>query len=86
MQLAQDGRLSGGARISGRLTLRGVTRSQDLTASIYRPPGSDPNDLQSLTVLLSGQLSRADFGATGYPELVTDNVGLDITAVIRAAN
>ena len=85
VRLAQDGRLSGGAQISGRLTMRGVTRPMILAAELYRERGSAPDDLSNLTVLLSGQVSRSDFGATGFSTLVEDGIGLDITAVIRAA-
>lgn len=85
IQLAQDGRLSGGARISGHLTMHGVTHPVTLNADLYRLPGSAPDDLSDLTVLLSGQVSRAAFGATGYADLVDDTIGLDITAVIHAA-
>ena len=49
-----------------------------------RPPGTAPDDLSVLTIELSGEMSRTAFGATGYPELVADRVGLDIRAVIRA--
>lgn len=85
VHLAQDGRLSGGARIAGMLTMRGVTRPMTLTAAVYRPPGTAPDDLRELSVRLSGQVSRAAFGASGYADLVADTVGINITAVIRQA-
>ena len=85
VQLAPDGRLSGGARITGDLTLRGITQPVTLQANLYRQRGSAINDLSSLTVQLTGQVSRSAFGAVGYPDLVADLVGLDITAVIRAS-
>jgi len=84
VQLAQDGRLSGGARISGQLTMRDVTRPMTLTANLFRPPGTAPDDLRVLTVMLKGRISRSAFGASGYRDLVADEVGLEITAVIRA--
>jgi polyisoprenoid-binding protein YceI len=85
IRLAPDGRLSGGAEISGDLTLRGVTRTITLNADVYRPPGTAPDDLRSLTVHLDGQISRSAFGASGFPDLVGDTVTLDITAIVRAA-
>ncbi|MDK3073880.1 YceI family protein [Sedimentitalea sp. JM2-8] len=85
VRLAPDGRLSGGAEIAGDLTLRDVTRPIALNAGLYRPPGSAPDDLRSLTVLLDGQISRSAFGAAGFADLVGDAVTLDIKAVIRAA-
>ncbi|MFD3189493.1 YceI family protein [Sedimentitalea sp. HM32M-2] len=83
--LSRDGRLSGGARIRGHLTLRGVTRPITLNAGLYRPRGTRADDLDILTVRLSGQLSRTAYGAAGYPRLVGDRVTLDITALIRVA-
>ena len=83
--LAADGRLSGGAKITGKLTMRGVTRPVTLDASLFRAPGSAPDDLSNLTVQLQGQINRSDFGATGFGDLVADGVGLNIMAVIRIA-
>ncbi|MFW8634449.1 YceI family protein [Cribrihabitans pelagius] len=85
VQLGPGGRLSGGARLHGLLTLRGVTRPLSLAAALYRPPGSAPTDLALLDIRLSGALSRAAFGAGGYPDLVGDRVGLDIRARLLAA-
>jgi polyisoprenoid-binding protein YceI len=84
VQLARDGRLSGGARISGLLTMRGVTRPITLNANLLREPGSAPDDLRNLIVRLDGVLNRSAFGATGYPDLVGNRVDLDILAVITA--
>lgn len=84
IQLASDGRLSGGASIRGLLTMRGVTRPITLTASVLRAPGSAADDLSDLTVRLNGAVSRSDFGATGYSDLVKDKVNLDILAVVSA--
>ncbi len=83
VKLAPDGRLSGGAQITGKLTMRGVTRPVTFEASLFRVKGSAKDDLSQLSVHLTGQVSRAAFGATGYGDLVADMVGLDITAVIR---
>lgn len=82
VQLAPDGRLSGGATISGKLTMHGVTRPVTFKATLFRAPGSAADDLSNLTVQLSGQVSRAAFGAVGFPDLVADTIGLDIYAVI----
>ncbi|WP_342586109.1 YceI family protein [Leisingera sp. ANG-M7] len=83
VRLGPDGRISGGAAIEGELTLRGTTRPLTLQAALYRRPGSAPDDLSELDVQLSGQLSRAAFGATGYADLVADRVRLAIEARIR---
>lgn len=82
--LAEDGRLSGGAYIAGRLTLRGVTRTVRLKADLYRQPGTAPDDFSQLTVRLSGQINRFDYGASGYAKLVGDIIKLDISVVINA--
>ncbi|MBW4708450.1 YceI family protein [Roseobacter sp. YSTF-M11] len=82
--LGRSGRISEGAKIEGQLTLRGATRPLQLAATLTRPPGSAPDDLSVLNIRLNGTLSRRDFGATGYPNLVDDTVALDINAEIRA--
>ena len=83
VHLAADGRLSGGARLDGLLTLRGRTRPLTLHAALYRARGTEPDDLRHLSVHLTGDLSRRAFGASGFPDLVQDRVSLDILAVIR---
>lgn len=85
IRLGAGGRISEGAQMTGGLTLRGVTRRVTLAAALYRLPGSAPQDLDVLDVHLSGQISRAAFGAAGYAGLVGDRVTLEIRARIRAA-
>ena len=86
VKLAPDGRLSGGATITGKLTVHGVTRPVTFQAGLFRAPGSAPDDLSNLTVKLKGQISRSAFGASGFSDLVADTVGLNITGVIHAEN
>jgi polyisoprenoid-binding protein YceI len=71
-----------GARVSGKLTIRGVTRPASLRAEIYQQTGSAPGDLSHLTVRLTGAVLRSDFGATGWSDMVGDEVRLDILARI----
>lgn len=85
IQLGAGGRLSDGASVSGNLTIRGVTRPVRLQASLYRQRGSSAGDLRELSFRLKGRISRAEFGAAGFRELVRDGVELDIRAVIRKA-
>lgn len=73
----------GGAWIDGRATIRGVTRPLRLMAQIYRPPGSPEGTRRDLSIRLTGSLSRAAFGATGYGDLVGDQVDLNILAHIH---
>lgn len=84
VKLAQDGRLSGGAFIDGRLTVRDVTRPIRLKADFFRRPGSAKDDFSQLTVHLSGQLNRFDYGASGYPQLVDETIKLNISVEISA--
>ncbi|WP_424830791.1 YceI family protein [Ruegeria sp.] len=82
IQLGPAGRISEGAFITGDLTLRGVTRPITLEAGLYRPPGSSSDALDRLSIRLTGALNRHNFGASGFPDLVQDEVGLNIRAEI----
>lgn len=84
VRLGPGGSISKGATLDGQLTLRGVTRSIRLNAALYRPRGSSANDLERLSVTLTGSLNRHDFGASGYTGIVAPTVGLTIRADIRA--
>lgn len=83
IQLGASGRISEGARITGDLTVRGVTRPVTLEATLYRRPGSDANDLIQLNIRLRASISRSAYGASGYSDLVADTVTLDIQATIN---
>jgi polyisoprenoid-binding protein YceI len=72
------------ADISGNLTIRGITKPVTLRAEIFRPAGSDPDDYGQLTVRLTGRVNRSDFGATGWSDMVGDEVRIIITARIGA--
>ena len=71
------------ARIEGRVTLRGVTRPITLDAGLYRQRGTRADDLDHLTVLLTGQIDRHDFGASGFADLVGPMIDLRIVARIE---
>jgi polyisoprenoid-binding protein YceI len=73
------------AEVAGNLTIRGVTRPVTLKAEIFRPQGSAADDLSRLTVRLTGRVNRSDFGATGWPDMVGDEVRIIITARLDAA-
>ena len=75
-----------GAVVQGDVTVRGVTRPLTLQATIFRPPGSAPGNRSQLTVRLTGQIDRHDFGASGYPALVEPTVTLDIRARLSRAD
>ena len=72
-----------GAKVTGMVTIRGVTKPLVLSAQFYRQQGSRPKDLSHLSILLTGSISRNAFGATGYPDLVGDKIDLRILARIR---
>jgi polyisoprenoid-binding protein YceI len=72
------------ASVKGNLTIRGVTRPVTMKAVISRPKGSAADDMSRLTVRLSGRVSRSDFGATGWSDMVGDEVRIIITARIDA--
>lgn len=75
-----------GASVDGNLTIRGVTRPVTLAAAIYRQQGSDAGDLSHLTVKLTGKVNRSDYGATGWNDMVGDEVRLVITARIARSD
>lgn len=49
-----------------------------LDAQLFRQAGHEAGDLDHLSVLLTGQLDRHVFGASGYPELVGPQIDLRI--------
>lgn len=71
------------ARITGDVTVRGVTRPVTLDAGLYRQRGSDPANLDQLIVLLTGEIDRRDFGADGFAGYVGPMLGLRIVARIE---
>lgn len=71
-----------GAQVDGDLTIRGVTRPVTLQANIYRQKGTEAGDLRQLTVQLKGTVRRSEFGATGWSDMVGDEVRLNILARI----
>lgn len=83
IQLNGSGRLADGAKIDGLLTIRGITRPVTLNAALFRPAGSQPQDLSRLSVRLNGAVNRSAFGASGYADLVADAVRLDIEAWVK---
>jgi polyisoprenoid-binding protein YceI len=70
------------ARIDGLITIRGVTKPATLIAQLYRPQGSDPDDMSNLSIRLVGSVSRSAFGADGWPDMAGDEVRLNILAYI----
>ena len=75
-------RAGDGATVEGNVTIRGVTQPMTLAAQIWRQKDSEPGDLSHLTVRLVGKVKRSAFGATGWSDMVGDEVRLDILARI----
>lgn len=75
----------GGARalIDGRLTVRGVTRPVTLDAEIFRREGVAVGERSRMAIHLAGSLRRSEFGATGWSDMVGDEVRLRIIARIE---
>ena len=71
-----------GARISGDMTIKGVTKPVTLDAAFYRQKGTLPGDLDHLSIRLTGLVHRSDYGAIGWSDMVSDEVRLDILARI----
>ncbi len=68
------------ARIEGKITIKGITRPITLDAQLFRQQGTDPGERDRLSMRLKGAISRAAFGAGGFPDLVGDTITLDIVA------
>lgn len=64
-----------GAAMEGDLTLRGITRAVKMRVRIF---GNGEDDNARLSLLVEGELSRAEFGAKGYPQMVDDKIELRI--------
>jgi polyisoprenoid-binding protein YceI len=74
-----------GADVKGNLTIRGVTKPVTLAAIIWRQKGTKAGDLSRLTLRLTGRVKRSAFGATGWADMVGDEVRIIITARISRA-
>ncbi|MEX0309222.1 MAG: YceI family protein, partial [Tateyamaria sp.] len=73
------------ALVEGNLTVRGVTRPATFTAELFRQSGPEIGERNRLAVRLTGSLSRAAFGATGWSDLAGDEVRLSIIAHMHKA-
>lgn len=74
------------AEVDGTLTIRGNARPVTLLATLFRQKGQAEGDLSLLTIRLVGTVNRSEFGATGWSDLVSDEVRLDILARIAERN
>lgn len=75
-----------GAKVTGTVTIRGVSKPMILDAQIYRQKGTAERDLSHLSIRLTGAVQRSQFGAIGWADMVGDEVRLDILARIARVN
>ena len=73
------------ARVEGDLTIRGVTRPVELRAELYRQKGTEEGDRSRMSVFLTGAVNRSDFGATGWNDMVGDQIRLKILVRMNQA-
>ena len=64
-----------GARITGDLTLKDVTKPVTLDA-VFQRRADAPIDNSELILMVSGKVSRSEFGIDGFPDLVGDEIYL----------
>ncbi|HXJ11622.1 MAG TPA: YceI family protein, partial [Candidatus Limnocylindrales bacterium] len=74
----------GSLKITGDLTIRGVTKSAVLTASVPKPPIKDPWGLQRTAASASTRINRQEFGVAWNQKLDSGGVvvGDDVTITL----
>ena len=73
------------AKITGQLTIRDVTRTEALSAQLFRQAGIEKGDRSKLSILMKAQIDRRLYGASGFPNFVGPMIGLEIlTRITRA--
>ena len=79
-----SGRISK-AKITGALTIRDVTRDITLDAAAYKQRGTDDDGVNKMSILMTGNVDRRDFGASGFPQFVAPMIRFQIlTRITRA--
>ena len=68
--------------VRGQLTLRGVTHPVTLRVR-YELPGGQPDSAP--TIEASGEVDRSDFGMTAYPDIVSNEVEIEVEGKPAAA-
>ena len=74
-----------GAKVTGELTIRGTTKPVTLDAAFFRQPGSEPGSFDQLAIRLTGTLDRHQWGVSGFRDLVSPELKLEIVAWINKA-
>lgn len=73
------------AVVNGRLTVRDVTRTIRLDAQVFRQRGTEDGDRRKLSILMTGEIDRRQYGADGFSDLVGPHIGLKILTRITQA-
>lgn len=73
------------ANVQGNVTIRGVTRPITLSAQLFRQQGTAAGDLSKMSVHITGVVNRSAFGATGWSDMVGDQVRIKIVARLNRA-
>lgn len=68
------------ARVTGALTIKGITHPVTLDATFVRTAEADPDDLARIGIQLRGTMDRHAFGVSGFRDLVGPEIGIDILA------
>jgi polyisoprenoid-binding protein YceI len=72
------------AIIIGMVTVRGITKPLTLVAQLLRDPGTKSTERDDLRIRITGDINRHDFGASGYPNYVSDMLAIQIDARIKS--
>ncbi|MEP0566241.1 MAG: YceI family protein, partial [Paracoccaceae bacterium] len=73
------------AKLTGKLTIRDVTRTETLSAQLFRQAGIQKGDRSKLSILMKAQIDRRLYGADGFPNFVGPMIGLEVlTRITRA--
>ncbi|MEM0978339.1 MAG: YceI family protein [Pseudomonadota bacterium] len=70
------------AILEGELTIRDVTQPVTLDVTLFRDAGTEPGERDELTFFATTEINRSDFGANGFPNLVSDELKIEIKARI----
>ncbi|PZA11668.1 polyisoprenoid-binding protein [Rhodopseudomonas palustris] len=74
------------AKVTGELTLHGVTKKVTLDARLHGAGVNPLNKKVTVGFDLTGTIKRSEFGVTKYVPLISDEVGLEISAAFEKQN
>jgi polyisoprenoid-binding protein YceI len=71
-----------GAELAGVITVRNISRPITLNVQFLKLAEQSAQDRNKLALRITGRLNRYDFGASGYPKMVGENLDIDVLAYI----